>query len=105
LRQKAKRLFDRFNEAFWDDEAGFYAFALDGDKKRVMSVASNPGHCLWSGIVPPERARRVISRFLKPDMSSGWGIRSLSAAHPAFNPFSYQPLAPAGIGTEATFTH
>jgi glycogen debranching enzyme len=90
LRQKSKVLFDRFNEAFWDDEAGFYAFALDGDKKRVMSVASNPGHCLWSGIVPPDRARRVVSRFLQPDMSSGWGIRSLSAQHPAFNPFSYQ---------------
>src|SRR6185312_5260261 len=56
LRVKAGQLFDRFNEAFWDEEAGFYAFCLDGDKKKVMSVASNPGHCLWSGIVPPERA-------------------------------------------------
>jgi glycogen debranching enzyme len=90
LRRKAKGLFDRFNDAFWDEETGFYAFALDGDKKKVMSIASNPGLCLWSGIVPPQRAGRVVSRLLQADMRSGWGIRTLSATHPAFNPFSYQ---------------
>ncbi len=90
LRRKAAELHRRFNEAFWDEEAGFYALALDGDKNRVMSIASNPGHCLWSGIVPPARARRVVDRLMQPDMWSGWGIRTLSAKHPAYNPFSYQ---------------
>ncbi len=90
LRMKAAALFTRFNEAFWDEESGFYAFALDGEKKQVLSVASNPGHCLWSGIVPPERAGRVVARLMQPDMWSGWGIRTLSASHTAYNPFSYQ---------------
>ena len=90
LRAKAKTLFERFNEAFWDPASGFYAFALDGNKKPVLSVASNPGHCLWSGIVAPERASRVVQRLMMPDMWSGWGIRTLSAAHPAYNPHSYQ---------------
>ena len=90
LRAKAAALFVRFNEAFWDEETGFYAFALDGEKKKVLSVASNPGHCLWSGIVPPERAGRVVARLMQPDMWSGWGIRTLSASHPAYNPYSYQ---------------
>jgi glycogen debranching enzyme len=90
LRAKAAALFARFNEAFWDEETGFYAFALDGEKKKVLSVASNPGHCLWSGIVPPERAGRVVARLMQPDMWSGWGIRTLSASHPAYNPYSYQ---------------
>ena len=90
LRAKAAALFARFNEAFWDEDAGFYAFALDGEKKKVLSVASNPGHCLWSGIVPPERAGRVVSRLMQPDMWSGWGIRTLSSRHPAYNPYSYQ---------------
>jgi len=69
---------------------GFYAFALDGDKKKVRSIASNPGHCLWSGIVPPERAGKIVKRLMAPDMLSGWGIRTLSALHPAFNPYNYQ---------------
>ena len=56
LRKKAAALFEKFNEDFWDEQSGFYAFALDGEKKKVLSVASNVGHCLWSGIIAPERA-------------------------------------------------
>ena len=78
--------FDTFNARFWSEEEGFYAFALDGDKKQVVSIASNPGQCLWSGIVPPDRARRVADRLMKPDIWSGWGIRTLSADHKSFNP-------------------
>ncbi|HEX7947089.1 MAG TPA: glycogen debranching N-terminal domain-containing protein, partial [Phenylobacterium sp.] len=65
LRKKAAGLFQRFNEVFWDEASGFYAFALDGDKRPVLSVASNPGHCLWSGIVPRDRAARVVKRLMK----------------------------------------
>ena len=90
LRAKAAKLFKQFNEAFWDEELGFYAFALDGDKKKVLTIASNAGHCLWSGIVPPERAARVVKRLMAPDMWSGWGIRTLSSENPAFNPYNYQ---------------
>ncbi len=90
LRAKAAALFARFNEAFWDEELGFYAYALDGDKNKVLTVASNPGHCLWSGIVPRERAKRVVDRLMAPDMWTGWGIRTLSAHNPAFNPYNYQ---------------
>ena len=90
LRGKAAALFARFNEAFWDEEQGFYAYALDGEKKKVMSIASNVGQCLWSGIIAPDRARTVVERLMRKDMWSGWGIRTLSAAHPSFNPYSYQ---------------
>jgi len=90
LRRKAAALFKKFNEAFWNEAEGFYAFALDGEKRQVLSIASNPGQCLWSGIVPPDRARRVADRLMQPDMWSGWGIRTLSAKHKSFNPFNYQ---------------
>jgi len=90
LRAKAKTLFDRFNEKFWDEKAGFYALCLDGEKKKVMSIASNQGQLLWSGIVPQDRAEKLVRRLMEPDMWSGWGIRTLSADHPAFNPNSYQ---------------
>jgi glycogen debranching enzyme len=90
LRAKAAALFERFNADFWDDELGFYALALDGEKRKVLSIASNAGHCLLTGIVPPERARKVVERLMAPDMWTGWGIRTLSAAHPAFNPYNYQ---------------
>lgn len=90
LRAKAAQLFEKFNAAFWNEDTGFYAFALDGDKKQVLSIASNPGQCLWSGIVPPDRAKRIVDRLMQPDMWSGWGIRTLSADHKSFNPNHYQ---------------
>ena len=90
LREKAEALFVRFNDTFWDEESGFYAFCLDGEKKQVLSVASNPGQCLWSGIVPPDRAAKVVKRLMEPDMWSGWGIRTLSTHNPSYNPNSYQ---------------
>jgi glycogen debranching enzyme len=90
LRQKAADLTQRFERDFWCEETGYYAYALDGEKKPVKTIASNPGHLLWSGIVSRERAGRVVKRLLEPDMWSGWGIRTLSSKNPAFNPFSYQ---------------
>src|SRR5499427_6547449 len=57
---------------------------------RSTAIASNPGHCLWSGIVPKDRAARVVARLMQPDMWSGWGIRTLSALHKSFNPYNYQ---------------
>ena len=90
LRAKAKTLYDRFNAIFWNEELGLYAYCLDGEKKPVFSAASNMGHCLWSGIVPQERAARVVKRLMAADMWSGWGIRTLSAGHPSYNPYSYQ---------------
>lgn len=90
LRAKAATLFQRFNEVFWDEASGFYALTLDGAKRPVHSVASNQGHLLWSGIVPPDRARRLVARLMAPDMNSGWGVRTLSSAHAAYNPYSYQ---------------
>ena len=89
LRRRATDLFNRFNEAFWDEEWGFYALGLDGEKRRVLTVASNIGHCLWTGIIRPDRARLVVERLTAPDMFSGWGIRTLSSQHPGFNPHSY----------------
>lgn len=91
LRREAEDLKRRFNETFWMEDEGFYAYAFDPKKELVRSIASNPGHLLWSGIVaPPERAARVVNRLLEPDMFSGWGIRTLSRRNPAYNPHSYQ---------------
>jgi len=89
LRERARRLYQQFNEVFWWEAEGTYYLGLDKDKQPMETVASNPGHCLASGIVPPERAGRVVDRLMAPDMWSGWGIRTLSSKHPGYNPYSY----------------
>jgi glycogen debranching enzyme len=90
LDREADELRERFNEAFWSDErGGFYVLALDKDKRQVDSLCSNIGHLLWSGIVPPARVDAVVDRLMGPDLWSGWGVRTMSAADAGFNPLSY----------------
>jgi glycogen debranching enzyme len=89
LKQKAQALQERFEDKFWCEDLGYYAYGLDADKQPIESIVSNPGHCLWSGIVSRERAARVVDRLMAPDLWSGWGIRTISAEHPSFNPHSY----------------
>ena len=90
LRDQALKLQRRFDEVFWMEDEGFIAYGLDADKRPIKTIASNAGHCLWSGIVRPERAERIVRRFFREDMWSGWGIRTLSSENPAYNPFEYQ---------------
>ncbi|MBA2475954.1 MAG: amylo-alpha-1,6-glucosidase [Actinobacteria bacterium] len=89
LEADAARLRERFNADFWIEERGHYALALDGEKRRVDSCTSNPGRLLWSGIVDEERAARVAERLLRPDMFSGYGVRTMSTEDAAYNPIEY----------------
>lgn len=89
LRDEANRLKQLFNEKFWMPEEEFFAQALDKDKRQVPTVGSNPGHCLWCGIIDQDKIEPVVRRMLSDDMSSGWGIRTVSTKEPSFNPMSY----------------
>jgi glycogen debranching enzyme len=89
LRREAIELRRRIRDAFWRKELGMFALALDRDKRPVPTATTNAGHLLWSRVPSPEEARRMADRFLEPDFFSGWGIRTVSAAHPVFNPMSY----------------
>lgn len=71
-------------------DAGFFALALDPDKKPVKSIASEPGSCLAYGIIDEDRAQAVMKRIMAPDMFSGWGVRTLSSDHSAYNPLAYR---------------
>lgn len=90
LRSSAAVLRQLVEDRFWIEDLGFYALALDGDKQWVDAISSNPAHLLWCGLPSVERATRVARRLLEPDLFSGWGIRTLSASNPAYNPLSYQ---------------
>jgi glycogen debranching enzyme len=89
LRGEAADLRERFNDAFWLEEERCFAAALDGDKRPVATVMSNPGHGLYCDIVDPEKAAHLARRLLAPDMFSGWGIRTMSKSAAAYNPMSY----------------
>ncbi|MGQ0642502.1 MAG: glycogen debranching N-terminal domain-containing protein [Gemmatimonadaceae bacterium] len=87
--ESAQDLKDRFNRDWWDDAEELPALAMDADKQPVRAASSNAGHVLACGILDGERIPRVVGRLFQPDMFSGWGIRTLSSAHRAYDPLSY----------------
>lgn len=89
LRARAERVRETVEERFWMEDQHFYAQALDGAKRTVDSISSNPGHLLFCGLPGPERAALVASRLAMPDMLSSWGIRTLSSTMANYNPMSY----------------
>lgn len=89
LERAARDLQERFLVDFWLPEAEFYALALDGQGQPVNTLASNMGHLLWSGIVPPEHLEPVVRQLFGPALFSGWGVRTLAAGQPVYNPMAY----------------
>ncbi len=86
---KAAALRTQFNERFWLPDRGYFAIGLDGRKKPIDALASNMGHCLWSGIIDEDKAHSVAEQLLSPEMFSGWGVRTLATSMGAYNPMSY----------------
>jgi glycogen debranching enzyme len=89
LRREAEELRTRFNEDFWIEDRGYYAIGLDADKRQIDSLTSNIGQLLWTGIVPPERADRIVPLLMSDALYSGWGVRTLSTRDSGFNPIGY----------------
>src|SRR4051812_23672080 len=86
---QAKELRERFERAFWCDELATYALALDGGKRSCRVRASNAGHCLFTGIAHPSRARRVAKTLMDDGFFTGWGVRTLAVEEARYNPMSY----------------
>jgi glycogen debranching enzyme len=89
LFREAGELKKRFNEAFWMEDAAFFAMGLDARKRQIGGIGSNAGHCLATAIVDEPYVRQTADRMFEQDLFSGWGIRTLSSRNPAYNPYSY----------------
>jgi glycogen debranching enzyme len=89
LEQASETLKERFEKAFWLDDMGTYALALDGAKQPCRVHASNAGHVLFGGLATPDRAARVAERLVDEKSFSGWGIRTIAEGEARYNPLSY----------------
>src|SRR6185437_9124568 len=87
--QRADQLKEDFNRAFWMPDKGYFALGLDANKRQIDSLASNIGHCLWTGIIDAGKAAAVARNLTGPQMFSGFGIRTLASSCGAYNPMSY----------------
>ena len=88
-RTEAEALRVAFHRSFWWEEETYYYLALDGLKRPRKSVSSNPGHLLFTGIVPEEVLQQFVKRLFNPDLFTPYGIRTVSEHDPDFDPTSY----------------
>jgi glycogen debranching enzyme len=86
---RAEALRTAFNRDFWLPDHGWFALGLDRGKRPIDSLASNMGHCLWTGIIDEDKAAAVAEHLLSPEMFTGWGVRTLASSMSAYNPMSY----------------
>jgi glycogen debranching enzyme len=88
-RERAERLRAAFDKAFWCEELGTYALALDGAKRPCRVRSSNAAHCLFAGIATSERASQICRTLMEEASFAGWGVRTIAAGEARYNPMSY----------------
>jgi glycogen debranching enzyme len=98
LRKRAAELRSRFLEKFTTPDGCFLALALDGQgpggvsksaQHQVLTVTTNAGHTLSTGILPPELAASVAARLGQPDMLHRWGLVATASSTHGWNPEGY----------------
>ncbi|MGF7231277.1 amylo-alpha-1,6-glucosidase [Arachidicoccus sp.] len=89
LRTQSESLKLAFNRIFWNENIQSYILALDGEKKPCNVLASNAGHCLFTGIAESEKALKTRNSLMSTEMYSGWGVRTLAKGSIKYNPMSY----------------
>jgi glycogen debranching enzyme len=89
LNDRAVALRTAFHSRFWLPELATYAMALDAETKPLRVLSSDPGHLLWTGIVPDDIAPILVKTLLSDALWSGWGLRTLGSNAAAYNPVSY----------------
>ena len=89
LKKESAEMARRFEKAFWMPKLAFYAMALDREKRQTQVISSNPGHLLFTRMLAQDRAKAVTQRFMRDDVFSGWGWRTMSRDERVFNPLSY----------------
>ena len=80
----------RFEQAFWCDDLGTYALALDARQAAVPRAhARTPATACSPASPAPARARAVAETLMADASFSGWGIRTVASGTARYNPMSY----------------
>jgi glycogen debranching enzyme len=87
--RRARHIREKVESLYWMPEADFYGIALDGKGDLCRVLSSNAGHLLAFDLVERQRGVAVAHQLESALFHTGWGIRTLAAGQPRFNPMSY----------------
>ena len=90
-RAYAAELSDAFRQRFWvSGPLGDYpAQGLDGEGRPIDALTSNIGHLLGTGLLSPVEEATVARRLAAPELSGGYGLRTMSTLDGAYDPLTY----------------
>jgi glycogen debranching enzyme len=83
--ERINRLKKNFNHDFWIENESFYSMVLGSNE-----VSSVVGHLLFTGIIDEDKVHKVVCRLFKPDLWTGYGVRTLSTKSKNYKNYSYQ---------------
>jgi glycogen debranching enzyme len=66
------------NPAFWSEESGTYAFALDNNNQKVIEPSVLATVPMWFGLLDDQNSERMINQLAGPDHQTDWGMRIIS---------------------------
>jgi len=89
LKERSASLKEEFNKKFWMEEENYFALGLNGKKEQRKAITSNPGHCLFTGIINEDKVEKVVERLFEKDMWTPFGIRTHSIKEPDYDAQSY----------------
>ena len=71
----------------WGAEGYLYDTIRHG--RPVAQVRPNALRAVSAGLLPPEAARRCVERAAQEDLTTSWGVRTLSSRDPSYRPDAY----------------
>ncbi len=89
LKERANQLKEKFNQSFWMEDKKYFALGLDGNKKQINYITSNPGHLLFTEIVDSNKIDFIVKKLFSEELWTQYGIRTHSIYEANFDPLSY----------------
>ena len=77
------------NDRFWRAADGYYAFGILTSGKTNNSLTMWPATAAAFGLLPRDRAERMMQRLASDVISTDWGARPLSDQSPLYDPMHY----------------
>lgn len=72
----------------WAEESYLYD-SLRRDGSPVRRLRPNALQWIGAGLLPPDEERRLVERAGREDLTTPWGLRTLAASDPDYDPTAY----------------
>ncbi|HEV2595015.1 MAG TPA: hypothetical protein VGU01_07435 [Sphingomicrobium sp.] len=89
---------------YWDEKSGFWFGGHSASGEPFRQQRPDAAEILLQGAFTKAQIDQALDRLATPDYQTDWGVRSLSALHPDYDPNTYSSGAVWGLGSSGVST-